>query len=317
MDTARFAMHRLVSLVVTLLISSAVIFSALYLAPGTPLSFLTRGRSMSPAEVASLRARYHLDQPLPLQYWHWLDGVIHGDFGVSIIFKRPVTSLLADRAVNTAWLVSYASVIILVFGLAIGVAAGLQAGRLDTTLMLCSTAAMAVPTFVAAVGLVAVFAVSVPWFPVFGAGSGVSGRVWHLTLPALALALSSVAYVARLSRASIRHEVESEHVQTAVSRGLRYRAVVRRHVLRNAMIPVTTVAGVTVGGLIAGAVVVETLFQLNGLGSYLVSAVEAKDFPVVQAISLIFVTAFVVINTVVDFACSMLDPRISVARRPA
>jgi peptide/nickel transport system permease protein len=205
-------------------------------------------------------------------------------------------------------------VLILVVGLLVGIGAGLRPGKVDASMMLAATAAMAVPAFVAAVVLITVFAVDAGWFPVFGSGRGFGDRLWHLTLPAAALALSAVAYVARLSRAAVRRELGSEHVQAAISRGLPRRSVLRRHVVRNAMIPIVTVAGLTVGGLIAGAVVVEQAFQLNGLGSYLVEAVGSKDFPVVQAICLILVAAFVVINTLVDILYSLLDPRIAVGR---
>jgi peptide/nickel transport system permease protein len=314
LSTLRFLAGRLVALVATLLIASFVVFGALYLAPGTPLSFLTRGRSVSPAEIAALKSQYHLDQPFVLQYGHWLGGLLHGDLGRSIIYKQDVLSLVGARAPNTLWLVGVASLLILVLGLATGVVAGLRPGRLDSSLMVVATGAMAVPSFVAAIVLITVFAVNLGWFPVFGAGSGVLDRLHHLALPSVALALSSIAYVARLTRTAVRDELGSEHVQTAVSRGLPYSLVVRRHVLRNAAIPILTVAGLTVGGLIAGAVVVEQAFQLNGLGSYLVQAVGQKDFPVVQAISLAFVTAFIVINTLVDVLYAVLDPRVSAGR---
>lgn len=311
---ARFVLGRVTALVATLLVASFVVFGALYLAPGTPLSFLTRGRSVSPEQVAALKAQYHLDQSFLAQYGHWLSGVVHGDFGTSIIYKRSVIDVVGARAPNTIYLVVCAAALILVVGLAVGVVAGLRAGWADTALMLVATAAMAVPAFVAAIVLVAVLAVSLGWFPVFGPGTGVADRLYHLALPSVALALASVAYVARLTRASVRAELYSEHVQTAVSRGLPYRVVVLRHVLRNASIPIVTVAGLTVGSLIAGAVVIEQAFHLNGLGSYLVEAVQQKDFPVVQAISLLFVAAFIVINTLVDVLYSMLDPRVGSAR---
>jgi peptide/nickel transport system permease protein len=310
----RFLVGRLIALAATLLVASFAIFGALYLAPGTPLSFLTRGRSVAPEQMAALKAQYHLDEPFLGQYWHWLSGVAHGDFGTSIIYKRSALALVGARAPNTVFLVVCAALLILVVGLSVGIVAGLRPGWPDSVLMLVATAAMAVPAFVAAIVLVTVMAVSLGWFPVFGSGDGFVDRLYHLVLPSVALALASVAYVARLTRASVRAEVTSEHVQTAVSRGLPYRLVVRRHVLRNASIPILTVAGLTVGSLISGAVVVEQAFHLNGLGSYLVEAVQQKDFPVVQAISLLFVTAFIVINTAVDLLYSVLDPRVGSRR---
>lgn len=302
---------RLTALIVTLLVASVVIFGALYLAPGSPLTFLTQGRSVSAEQTAVLMHQYHLDRPFVFQYWSWLVGVLHGDFGSSIIYRQDVLGLVGARAGNTIFLVACAAVLILMVGLSVGIVAGLRPGWLDTALMLAATAAMAVPAFVAAIVLVFLFAVKVSWFPVFGSGDGVLDRLLHLVLPSVALALSSVAYVARLTRASVRAELRSEHVQTAVSRGLPYWLVMRRHVLRNASIPIVTVAGLTVGSLIAGSVVIEQAFHLNGLGSYLVEAVAQKDFPVVQAISLLFVAGFIVLNTIVDLLYSTLDPRIS------
>jgi peptide/nickel transport system permease protein len=311
----RLVITRLAGLVITLLVASFVIFGSLYLAPGSPITFLTHGRSMTPQAVAALSRQYHLNEPFAEQYWRWLTGLLHGDFGTSILYHESVGSLIAGRAVNTVILVLFAAVIIIVAGLAVGVLAGLRPGAFANSLMAISTAAMAVPTFVAAVVLTLVFAVDLNWFPAFGSGAGVGGRLHSLVLPAVALALASVAFVARMTQAAVRQELSADHVQTAISRGLPYRHVVRRHVLRNAAVPVLTVAGLTVAGLIAGSVVVEDLFELNGLGSFLVNAVEQKDFPVVQAICLIYVTTFIVLNTLIDLAYSMLDPRIPVGGR--
>ena len=314
MSTVRFIVYRAIALIVTLLLASLVIYGALYVAPGSPLSFLTHGRSQSPANIAAIKHEYRLDQPFLAQWWHWLTDVLHGDLGTSVIFHTGVGSLLGDRVGTTVFLLVYASLLILVIGLAVGIAAALRPGWLDSTLMVGATAAMAIPAFVAAIVLIAVFSVGLGWFPVFGSGVGFFDRLWHLTLPAVALALAAVAYVARLSRAAVRAELGSEHVQTATSRGLPYRLVVRRHVLRNAMIPIVTVAGLTIGSLIAGTVIVEQAFGLNGLGSYLVQAVGQKDFPVVQAICLLYVAAFIVINTIVDLVYSLLDPRVAIGR---
>ena len=168
----------------------------------------------------------------------------------------------------------------------------------------------ALPAFVAATLLMSTFSVRLGWFPAFGNGEGLFDRIRHLTLPAIALAGASMALVARVTRTSVRGEVDREHVQTAVSRGLPRGTIIRRHVLRNAAIPITTVAGITIASLIALAAVVERAFSLNGLGSYLVAAAASKDFAVVQGISLVLVTVFVVLNTIVDLLYALLDPRV-------
>ena len=173
----------------------------------------------------------------------------------------------------------------------------------------------AMPAFAAAVVLQFLFAVKLPWFPALGDGHGFLDSLHHLVLPALALAASSVALVTRVTRAAVREELEREHVQTAISRGLPRGVIVRRHVLRNAAIPITTVVGLTIASLIALSAVVETAFELNGLGSYLVQAAQNKDFAVVQGISLVLVVLFVVVNTLVDIAYALLDPRVAIGSR--
>jgi len=310
----RFIGGRILGLIVTLLIASVVVFGALYAAPGSPLTFLTHGRTMTAAAKAQLAAEYHLNDPIPLQYLRWLGGAVHGDFGTSIIYHVPVSQMVAGRSGTTVLLVAMAAVVVLVAGLAIGLYAGLKPGWLSRSAMAGATAIMAVPTFVAAVVLISVFAVTLGWFPVFGAGAPGADAVYHMVLPAVALAIASVAFVARLAQGAIRAELGSDHVQTAKSRGLPGSVIVRRHVIRNAAMPVLTVAGLTIAGLIAGSVVIEQVFQLGGLGQLLVSSVQQKDFPVVQAICLVYVAAFIVLNTLIDLAYTLLDPRVSTGR---
>ena len=173
------------------------------------------------------------------------------------------------------------------------------------------------PSFAAAVVLQFFFAVKLGWLPALGSGSGFLDGLRHLILPALALAASSVALVTRVTRTAVREELDREHVQTAVSRGLPRLDILRRHVLRNAAIPITTVVGITIASLIALAAIVETAFGLNGLGAYLVQAAQNKDFAVVQGISLVLVVAFVVTNMVVDIAYALLDPRVVLGSRPS
>jgi peptide/nickel transport system permease protein len=312
---ARFFLRRLAMLVATLLVASFVIFSALYIAPGNPIATLSGGRSIPPASVRILEARYHLNEPFLVQYGLWLGGALHGDFGISIALRENVSTLIASRIWTTAGLVLYSSLLILVIGIGLGLAAGLRRGLLDTSALVVTAISAAIPTFVAAIVLILAFSVKLSLFPSLGNGQGVLDGIYHLTLPAVALAISSLAIVARVTRASVRDEFEREHVQTAVSRGIPYRQLVRRHVLRNAAIPITTISGITVASLIAVAAVVERAFALNGLGAYLVSAASSKDFAVVQGISLVLVTAFVVMNVLVDFLYAVLDPRVTLGSR--
>jgi peptide/nickel transport system permease protein len=312
---SRFFARRFAMLVATLLVSSFVIFSALYLAPGNPIAVLSGGRTLPPESIKILEARYHLNDPFLTQYWLWLRGALHGDFGISIALRENVSTLIASRIGMTAGLVLYASLIILVIGIGAGIAAGLRRGLIDTSVLVVTAISAAIPSFVAAIVLILLFSVKLRWFPSLGGGGGFWGTIYHLTLPAAALAVSSLAIVARVTRASVREEFGREHVQTAISRGIPYPQLVRRHVLRNAAIPITTISGITIASLIAIAAVVERAFGLNGLGAYLVAAANSKDFAVVQGISLVLVTAFVVVNVLVDVLYAILDPRVSLGSK--
>jgi peptide/nickel transport system permease protein len=302
-------------LVAALLVSSFVIFASLDLAPGNPLSSLSGGRTLPPEAQAQLRSQYHLDDPFLSRYWHWLTSALHGDLGTSIALREPVSSVIGERAGVTAALVVYAALLIVVLGVGLGLVSGLRRGVVDTSIVAVTSIFAAIPSFVAAIVLLSVFSVNLGWFPALGAGEGVGGRIEHLTLPAIALALSAMAVVVRVTRVSVRAELGREHVQTAISRGIPYPQVVRRHVLRNAAIPVTTIVGITITSLIALSAVVERAFNLNGLGAALVQAALSKDLAVVQGVALVFVVAFVVANALVDLLYAVLDPRVALGSR--
>jgi peptide/nickel transport system permease protein len=306
--------RRLLRALGTLLVSSFLIFAALYLAPGSPIGYLTHGHTLSPGAIHSIEAQYHLNKPFLERYWLWLTGVLHGDLGRSTITRESVTSLLEPRLGVTFTLVAMGALLIVVGGIFLGVLAGVRGRRTEGAVLAGTTIGMAIPSFVTATILINYFALKLGWFPVYGAGSGFGDRLWHLTLPAISLALGLVAYVALITRAAVRVEMGSEHSDTARGRGLREGLVIRRHVVRNAMIPVVTVSGITVASLVAGVAVVETAYELPGIGAYLVQSVNSNDFPVVQAICLILVVVYVVVNAVVDVLYLLLDPRLRKGR---
>jgi peptide/nickel transport system permease protein len=198
--------------------------------------------------VAILEQRYHLNETFFVQYWYWLSNALHGNLGISITLRENVSSLIASRIWTTAGLVAYASVLIVIFGIGLGVLSGLRRGIADTGTLVVTAISAAIPGFVAAIVLILLFAVELGWFPALGNGTGLVSNLRHFTLPAVALAISSLAIVARVTRASVRTESQREHVQTAVSRGIPARQLIRRHVLRNAAIPITTITGITIAG---------------------------------------------------------------------
>ncbi|MGW3937655.1 ABC transporter permease [Streptomyces phaeochromogenes] len=312
----RFPAHRFAAVakrlagpLATLLISSFVVYAALTAAPGDPAVQLA-GAHATPAQLATARHELGLDDPLVVRYWHWLTGLPQGQLGTSITYRTDVADLIGPRLGTTLFLIAYAAVLIALLGVTLGILGG-AFRRLSPYVVTLTAVGVAIPGFVAASLLVSVFALKLGWFPTTGAGSGGFGdRVWHLTLPAVALALGWSAWVAQITRTSIRAERSREHVETARGRGIAPSLVFRRHVLRNASIPIATVLGLTVAGLLAGAVVVEQAFGLDGLGSLLISSVSAKDYNVVLAISVLLVAVFVVVTGLVDALHLLLDPRL-------
>lgn len=304
------ALRRLAGLALTLLVASFLIYAAVFVAPGGALGTLTGGRSVSPQALATIKAEYHLDDSFLTGYLRWLSGTVRGDLGYSVVHRQSVSSLLGAHYLTTLLLVVYSSLLVMLAGVGLGVVAGVRGGKLDQIITVVTSAAFAIPAFVAAVALVALFAVELGWFPIFGSGDGFGDRLHHLTLPAIALALSVTGFVARVTRAAIRDELRSEHVRASIGRGLPWPSIVRGHIVRNAMIPIATTAGLVVASLLAVSTVVEYAFQLNGLGSFLVDAVQQKDIAVVQAVSLLYVAAFVVCSTAIDLLYPLIDPRV-------
>jgi len=315
MSLPRFILSRIGALAVTLLIASMVIFSGLYFAPGSPLTFLTGGRTLPPATIAAIKAQYHLDQPMAQQYLSWLGGVLHGNFGQSIIYRQNVITLIAPQIATTSLLLLYTTVLVVAIGVGMGLLSAARKGVLDSLASIGSSIGLAIPAFVAAIVLMTVLANDFGWFPVQGPGTGLPDMLWHLSLPALSLAITTSAFVMRITRTAAREELASDHVDTARGRGIPGTVVLRRHVTRNALIPITTAVGLSSASLIAGSIIVDQAFALNGLGSSLVTAVNAHDYPVVQAITLIMVGAFVIINTIIDALYPLIDPRIGFGKQ--
>ncbi|MEU7798919.1 ABC transporter permease [Micromonospora arborensis] len=304
-------LRRFGGLLLTLVISSFVIFAGMYAAPGDPVTFLIGNpENLTPDKIAAVRAEYHLDEPLWTQYARWATGVLHGDLGQSMYYQQPVSDLLSSRLPMTLTLVAMASVLFVVIGVGLGALAALRRGSaLDSVVTGFTTFVNSVPNFVIGLVLVAVFAVQLRWFPVAGDGAGLTDRLYHLTLPAIALALGSIALISRVTRQTMTEQQTLDHVEAARSYGLTTRQIVVRHVLRNSLGPVVTMCGLVMAGMLAGTVVIESVFGLNGVGKLLVDAINTHDFPVVQAILLYMVIGYMVVTVAVDLAYPLLDPR--------
>ncbi|MFE5622718.1 ABC transporter permease [Streptomyces virginiae] len=317
MSFARFAVRRVAEMAATLLTASFVVFGAMYLAPGSPASFLLAGRSASPEALAAINAQYHLDDPFLVRYFRWLGGVLQGDFGRSITYRTDVSRLLADRLPVTLLLITMALVLVVAVGLLLGRIAAVRGGAADSAVLVTTTFAVGTPSFVAAVLLQGLFAVRLGWFPSSGSGDGLGDMLWHLTLPATALALYLTGMLARVTRSAMLEALDSEHVTVARSRGVPERQVIRRHVFRNSLGTVLTTGGLIVSTLLVCTILVETAFGIGGIGQLLELSTTTKDFPTVQAVSLIIVALFMVVNLVVDLLLPLVDPRVTLGSRKA
>src|SRR4051794_15855276 len=301
-----------------LLAASFVIFSMTYLAPGSPDAALLGGKRVSPETRQALRDKYHLDDPFFVQYGSWVGRAVQGDFGDSISQQDTVSNAIKPRMGPTFELTALAALMIVVAGLGFGVLSALRPdGIVDVLSSIGVLVMAAVAPAIMSMLLISVFAVSLGWFPALGLGDGGLDRIYHLILPAIALATAAIALVGRTTRAAMIRSLRQESVETARSRGLSGRKVVLKHALRHALIPAVTISGLVVGYLLSGAVIVEYAFGLNGLGSLLISAVERKDLPLVQAIVLLMVFAFLVINLCVDLLYAVIDPRVRLQAKAA
>jgi len=307
----RYIAIRLLILVPLAILVTVVAFSLTQIAPGGPVSAILGERPTTPATIAALKVKYHLNDSIPEQYWRWAKGVLTGDWGSSIITKEPVLGEIWNRAQVTLVITSAGIFIALVLGILTGVLAALRRGRLlDRVLSSISIIFLSTPTFALALGLLYLLGFRFGWFPIFGSGEWIGSRLHHLALPALVLGLHGMGFVMRLTRASMLEQFDEDYVAFARARGLSERKVIGGYAFRNALIPILTAGGLLFLGLLTGSVLVETVFGLPGLGNMLVTAVKASDFPVIQGLILVIAAWIIFVNIVVDILYAVIDPRV-------
>ena len=310
---AAFLLRRLLSLVPVLLVVAVVVFMLLRWVPGDPAAVIA-GESATAEQVIALRQRMGLDQPVTHQFALWLGQVLRGDFGESYFFRKPVLELIVQRMEPTLALGAFALLLAVVVAVPMGVVAAFSQGSwVDRGVMAASVLGFSTPVFVVGYALMYLFAVELEWLPVQGyarLSEGLGPFLERLVLPGVTLALVYVALVARITRASVLEVLGEDHVRTARAKGLTEREVLVHHALRNAAVPVLTVIGIGLAVLIGGAVVTESVFAIPGLGRLTVEAVLSRDFPVIQALILLFSVGYVLVNLLIDIGYAFLDPRI-------
>ena len=309
----RFILGRLVATIPVMGVVATVVFLLLRLAPGDPAAILA-GDAASPEQIAAIRARLGLDQPILVQFAEWIWRLVQGDLGTSIISNQPVTKLIGERLEPTLALATTTIVFAVVVAVPLGVLAAWRHGSwIDRGVMALSVLGFSIPIFV--LGYLWIFAVAMElqWLPVQGYTSLAQGFlpfIQRLILPTLTLSVIYIALIARITRASVLEVLGEDYIRTAHAKGVGERSVLTRHALRNAAVPIISVIGIGIALLISGVVVTESVFNLPGLGRLTVDAVLARDYPVIQGVILLFSLVYVLINLAVDLAYTIFDPRI-------
>jgi peptide/nickel transport system permease protein len=299
-----FLLRRLGQSVLTLFAVSVFAFAMIHLVPGDPAT-IALGPNATPQAVAQLRHQLGLDRPLPDQYWTYIVNALHGNLGVSIRSLQPVYTEIVQLAGSTISLAIAATVLAVIAGVAVGVIAATSRRWIDLSVMTTALAGLSMPTFWSGILLILLFGLTWKIFPVVGGGGFNT-----LVLPAVTLALPAAAVLARVTRGSMLEVLRQDFVRTARAKGIRRSRVILRHALPNAIVPVITIIGLQIGGLLSGTVVVETLFARPGVGRLAVQAIQERDFPVVQGVVLLAGFVFVVINLIIDLLYPLVDPRI-------
>ena len=308
----RYALGRLTSLILSLIIASIVIFAVIEVIPGDPAAFML-GVNARPDTIAALRTEMGLDQPVIIRYFAWVTGLLQGDFGQSWTYKTPVSDLIGDRIWVSLPLAIYALLLSTLIAFPAGIyAASRRGGAGDVTIMGATQLGVAIPNFWFAMILVLIFAINLRWFSAggFPGWDNPLQAIKSLTLPAIALALPQAAILARVMRSSLLDMLGEDFIRTARAKGLTRRQALWKHAVRNALIPVLTIIGLQFSFLLAGGIIIEQVFFLPGLGRLIFQSISARDLIVVESVVMILVFVVIVVNFLVDMAYAAVDPRL-------
>jgi len=308
-----YAIRRLISLAISLVLISLLIFTVMRIIPGDPAQMML-GTEAEPETLEILRDKLGLDEPLIVQYLSWARGVLTGNLGDSLRYNVPISALISSRLLVTAPLAGIAILLSILLGVPTGLYAGTHRNQMgDYGVMIFSQIGLAVPAFWFGILLMLIFAVQLHWFPAGGFipwTRSVSGAFKSLILPAIALGIIRAAVIARLSRSALLEVLHQDYIRTARSKGLVEHIILYKHALRNALIPIITIVGMQFAALLAGTIIIENVFYLPGLGRLAFQAISQRDLPVVQDIVLLIAVMVVGMNLLVDLTYVLLDPRI-------
>lgn len=305
--------RRLIALVPVLLVVAVVVFLLIHLTPGDPAASIL-GDQATPDQIAAVRRQLGLDQPLPIQFLRWFGRALRGDLGWSIFLDRPVGTAIAERIPVTITLTLFAELIAVLVAVPAGIIAAARHNTwADRLFMFLALLGVSIPGFWLAVAMILLFAVTLRWLPVAGyqpLSEGGFASLRYLLMPAVSLGFMQAALIARMTRSSMLEVLRQDFVRTARAKGLRERAIIYKHAFRNALIPVITVVGLSFAVLMGGAIIIEKIFTLPGMGRLVVTAVQKRDYPVVQGVVLLTAGVYVLINLAVDLTYAWIDPRV-------
>lgn len=313
-----YLLKRIFSLIPVLFVVSVAIFLIVHITPGDPAAIIL-GMEATEEQIENLNAELGLNEPVYKQYLVWVGGVLKGDFGQSYFMKESVLDSILNHLGPTVSLAILAEIFALILAIPIGIFAAYRRGTLtDHTLMIVSLLGMAVPSFLLGLLLMLSFGVYFQWLPIAGykpLTEGLWTHLRYLILPAISLGTIQAALVARMTRSSMLEVLNKNYVKTARAKGVKEHKVVTKHALRNAFLPILTVIGQSFGTLVTGAVVVETIFNLPGLGQLIINSIERRDFAVIQGVVLFVTLIYVFINLIVDLLYGVIDPRVRLERK--
>ena len=307
----RYIIKRLLQLIPILVIVSVIIFGMVRLSKIDPVTVIIGDKRSTPAIIAQVREKYNFNKPIVTQYFMWVSGILRGDLGNDYKNKQSVASLIASRLPVTGGLVLFSSIISIILAIPIGVVTAIKKNTwVDKLLSVLTLIFAACPGFLASIILILIISAVAPEFPFTGAFSNFGEYIQRMIFPSLALTFGIVALVSRVTRSSMIEQHQSSYSLTATAKGLPSAMVIFKHCFKNAVIPVITVFGIIVGSLISGAVLVESVFSLPGIGSLLIDGINQGNFPIVQDVTLMLVTVFLVLSMIVDVIYAIIDPRI-------
>jgi peptide/nickel transport system permease protein len=308
-----YIIRRLASTVLVMGIVAVFVFLLLHLSPGDPAAIIA-GDNATGDQIAAIRTKLGLDDPLPVQFFRWLFAVLQGDLGISIFSNEPVAKLISQRIEPTLSLALTTLTVAVTLAVSFGVLAAYKVGTwIDRSLMVVSVIGFSVPVFVVGYMLIYVFSINLRWLPVQGYSpidQGFGPWIERLILPSIALGLAYVALIARITRTSMLEVLAEDYIRTANAKGVATHSVLLKHALKNAGVPIVTVIGIGVALLIGGVVITETVFNIPGVGRLVVDAISKRDYPIIQGVILIFSGVYVLVNLLVDLSYTLLDPRI-------